>query len=71
MAVPVFVDTNVLIYALDPRNATKQQAAQSWLARCCQERRGRVSTQVLNAFYVNFVRIKGDEFKVRALKSAI
>ena len=50
---PVFVDTNVLIYALDPRNAAKQHAAQSWLARCWQERSGRVSTQVLNEFYVN------------------
>ena len=65
-AVPVFVDTNILIYALDPRNAAKQHAAQSWLARCWQERSGRVSTQVLNEFYVNLVRIKGDEFKVRA-----
>ena len=65
-AVPVFVDTNVLIYALDPRNAAKQRAAQAWLTRCWQERSGRVSTQVLNEFYVNLVRIKGDEFKVRA-----
>ena len=63
---PVFVDTNVLIYALDPRNVTKQRAAQAWLTRCWQERSGRVSTQVLNEFYVNLVRIKGDEFKVRA-----
>ena len=63
---PVFVDTNVLIYALDPRNVTKQRVAQTWLTRCWQERSGRVSTQVLNEFYVNLVRIKGDEFKVRA-----
>ena len=63
---PVFVDTNVLIYALDPRHVAKQRAAQAWLTRCWQERSGRVSTQVLNEFYVNLVRIKGDEFKVRA-----
>ena len=63
---PTFVDTNVLIYALDPRDAAKQAAAQNWLTRCWQERSGRISTQVLNEFYVNFVRIKGDEFKARA-----
>ena len=63
---PIFVDTNALIYPLDPRNAAKQQAAQSGLARCWQERSGRVSTQVLNEFYVNLVGIKGDELRVRA-----
>lgn len=63
---PVFVDTNVLIYALDPRDAAKQSAAQAWLTRCWQERSGRVSAQVLNEFYLNLVRIKGNEFKARA-----
>ena len=62
----VFVDTNVLIYALDPRDAVKQAAAQAWLTRCWQERSGRVSTQVLNEFYVNLVRINGDAFQARA-----
>lgn len=63
---PVFVDTNVLIYALDPRDAAKQLAAQAWLTRCWQERSGRVSAQVLNEFYVNLVRINGGAFKARA-----
>ena len=36
------------------------------MARYWQERSDRVSTQVLNEFYVNLVRIKGDEFKVCA-----
>ena len=62
----VFVDTIVLIHALDERDAAKQSAAQAWLTRCWQERSGRVSAQVLNEFYVNLVRIKGDEFKARA-----
>lgn len=66
MTVPVFVDTNVLIYALDPRDGVKQAAAQAWLTRCWQERSGRVSTQVLNEFYVNLVRINGDAFQARA-----
>jgi predicted nucleic acid-binding protein len=64
--VPVFVDTNILIYALDPRDAAKQSAAQKWLTRLWQERSGRVSTQVLNEFYINLVRIKGDVFRARA-----
>ncbi len=63
---PVFVDTNVLIYALDPRDAAKQLAAQAWLTRCWQERSGRLSAQVLNEFYVNLVRINGGAFKARA-----
>ncbi len=63
---PVFVDTNVLIYALDPRDAVKQGAAQAWLTRCWQTRSGRVSTQVLNEFYVNLMRLNGDEFKASA-----
>lgn len=63
---PVFVDTNVLIYALDPRDAIKQAAAQAWLTRCWQERSGRVSSQVLNEFYVNLVHIRGNAFKTRA-----
>ena len=66
MTVPVFVDTNVLIYALDARDAVKQSAAQAWLTRCWQEHSGRVSAQVLNEFYVNLIRVKGNEFKTRA-----
>ena len=61
-----FVDTNVLIYALDPRDAGKQAAAQAWLTRCWNERSGRISVQVLNEFYVNVVRILGAGFRARA-----
>jgi predicted nucleic acid-binding protein len=66
MIVPVFVDTNILIYALDPRDRSKQSVAQAWLTRCWRTRSGRVSTQVLNEFYVNLVRLKGAAFKDRA-----
>ena len=64
--VPIFVDTNVLIYAHDGRDVIKQQAAQAWLTRCWRERSGRVSVQVLNEFYVNVVRIVGERFKAQA-----
>ena len=53
----VFVDTNVLLYALDPRNAGKQTAARVWLQRCWQQACGRISTQVLNELYANLRRV--------------
>ena len=52
----VFVDTNILIYADDQADAFKQERAKTWLARLWGERTGRVSTQVLNAYYVNVTR---------------
>jgi predicted nucleic acid-binding protein len=56
-AVPlVFVDTNVLIYAEDRFEPTKHRAALAWLNALWARRCGRVSTQVLNEFYVNTTR---------------
>lgn len=51
MTATVFVDTNVLIYALDPAHLKKQAAAQEWRLRLWQTRRGRLSIQVLQEFY--------------------
>src|SRR5512139_1680189 len=48
----VFVDTNVLVYARDASERRKQPRAAEWLQRLWQERRGRVSTQVLQEYYV-------------------
>ena len=52
MIAPVFVDTNVLIYALDEANPKKQEAARAWRAELWRSRRGRISFQVLQEFYV-------------------
>ena len=52
----VFVDTNVLLYAEDRANAAKHAAARSWLRELWLRRCGRLSTQVLNEFYVNATR---------------
>lgn len=52
----VFVDTNVLIYSEDPSNPAKQEAALDWLRALWQRRIGRLSTQVINEFYVNVTR---------------
>jgi predicted nucleic acid-binding protein len=49
----VFVDANVLLYAVDDADPAKQRRAREWLAACWQRRCGRLSTQVLNEFYAN------------------
>jgi predicted nucleic acid-binding protein len=52
MSAPVFVDTNVLVYARDASETAKQPRAAEWMQRLWQERRGRLSTQVLQEYYV-------------------
>jgi predicted nucleic acid-binding protein len=55
---PVFVDSNVFLYALDEADPNKQRAAQNWRAALWQSHRGRVSFQVLGEFYVNALRLR-------------
>ena len=52
----VFVDTNVLLYSEDGADPKKQAQALAWLKELWQRRCGRLSTQVLNEFYVNATR---------------
>ena len=52
----VFVDTNVLLAADDAFDATRQTRIRDWLQALWQRRAGRVSTQVLNAYYVSATR---------------
>jgi predicted nucleic acid-binding protein len=52
MTAPVFVDTNVLIYALDEADPKKHAAARLWRTELWKGRRGRISYQVLQEFYV-------------------
>jgi predicted nucleic acid-binding protein len=52
MIAPVFVDTNVFIYALDEADPNKHQAARLWRTELWKSRRGRTSFQVLQEFYV-------------------
>jgi predicted nucleic acid-binding protein len=49
----VFLDTNVLLYAVDEKDVAKRDRARQWLTACWQRRCGRLSTQVLSEFYVN------------------
>lgn len=49
----VFVDSNVFIYAHDRDAGDRQKQAAEWLAKLWQNRTGRLSTQVMQEFYVN------------------
>jgi predicted nucleic acid-binding protein len=52
----VFVDTNVLIYSEDGVDPAKQAQAIVWLQALWTRRCGRLSTQVMNEFYVTATR---------------
>jgi len=51
MTAPIFVDTNVLIYALDEGDSRKHLAARTWREELWKSGRGRISYQVLQEFY--------------------
>lgn len=53
MTATVFVDTNVLIYAVDRGDLKKNAAALAWRSELWKNRSGRVSYQVLQEFYAN------------------
>ena len=56
MPAPVFVDTNLFVYARDANAAEKQHVARAWLDSLWRERSGRTSTQVLSEYFVTVTR---------------
>lgn len=56
MSAAVLVDANVLVYADDVSDAAKNRRANDWLQALWAGRLGRVSTQVLNEYYVTVTR---------------
>ncbi|MDT8451000.1 MAG: PIN domain-containing protein [Wenzhouxiangellaceae bacterium] len=52
----VFVDTNVLVYARDASEPSKQPQAAEWMASLWRSKRGRLSTQVLSEYYQTVTR---------------
>jgi predicted nucleic acid-binding protein len=54
--VPVFADTNVLVYARDAAEPEKQATAQAWMEHLWANEVGRLSVQVLQEFYVTVTR---------------
>lgn len=51
-----FVDTNIIVYALDERQDGRHHAAARVLEELWESREGVVSTQVLQELYVNLTR---------------
>ena len=51
-----FVDTNIIVYSKDATEPEKQPIAAQWMERLWIERSGRISTQVLNEYYVTVTR---------------
>jgi len=56
MSAPVFVDTNILLYARQAREPLKQPVASQWMERLWEEQRGRISVQVLSEYYITVTR---------------
>jgi predicted nucleic acid-binding protein len=52
MSAECFVDTNLLVYARDSSEPEKQPIAIGWLSQLWKQEKGRISTQVLNEYYV-------------------
>ncbi len=49
---PVFVDSNVLVYARDAADVQRHEQASAWMVELWRSRRGRLSNQGLSEFYV-------------------
>ena len=56
MTAPVFVDTNVLVYARDSTDPVKHRQARAWIELLWERGLGRLSRQVLNEYYVTVTR---------------
>jgi predicted nucleic acid-binding protein len=56
MSEPLFVDTNVFVYAHDLREASKRLLARQWLEHLWRNQLGRTSTQVLSEYYTTITR---------------
>jgi predicted nucleic acid-binding protein len=56
MSAEVFVDTNILVYSRDSYEPGKQHIAREALKRLWERKNGRISTQVLNEYFVTVTR---------------
>jgi predicted nucleic acid-binding protein len=56
MTAPIFVDTNIFVYARQTGEPRKQQVASQWIERLWRDQLGRTSIQVLNELHVTLTR---------------
>jgi predicted nucleic acid-binding protein len=56
MTAPVFVDTNIFVYARQAGEPRKQLLASQWIERLWMDQLGRTSIQVLNELHVTLTR---------------
>ncbi len=64
----VFLDTNILVYALDQVDPQKQKACRTILARLQYENRAVISTQIMQEFFVVATRKLGvDPLKAKSI----
>ena len=59
----VFVDTNVLLCAQNPRDPVKRASAEHWLAGCWQAQRARISTQLVDGATVDIAWQIQDQYR--------
>ncbi|MGH9394207.1 MAG: PIN domain-containing protein, partial [Terriglobales bacterium] len=52
MKTKAFIDTNIFVYAHDLSSPEKRQRSRALLGKLAQERRGVISTQVMQEFFV-------------------
>jgi predicted nucleic acid-binding protein len=71
MSAKVFVDTNVLVYAFDADAGAKQDKAIEALTELWRTREGRLSTQVLQEFYVSVTRKLASRLSKPAARRAV
>ena len=67
----VFIDSNILICAYDSAAGKKREAAVLLLAELWQERRGVLSAQVLQEFFVNVTRKLSPPLKTAQARDAV
>jgi len=64
----VFLDTNILVYALDNHDPVKRDLCRGILRKAAEDTAGVISTQVLQEFYVTATRKLGvDAVKAREI----
>ena len=70
MSAPIFVDTNILVYAHDASAGAKQKRASALLEDLWDTRDGCVSVQILQEFFVTVTRSSPLAIEARACETS-